>query len=165
MSSTDTVNPNGPARPSHFNEDVNEYIPRDNTDLDYTGVQDGVPFAATGFEPPSTPAPVYLTESPPKDRTLRKWSATHVFVDTAAKKVQVAAANRNRTRLVVTNSDDTASVALVADENDNITIAGFWLGPGDTVEMFHNSGVWAQAIGGDGAANVEVLQEFDVDDV
>lgn len=165
MKSTETVDPNGPARPSHFNEDVNQYAPKNQTDMDFPSLEDGASLPASGFEPPSTPAPVYLTEPPPKDRAVRKWSATHVFVDTSARKVQVAAANRNRTRLVVMNSDDTASVALVSDENDNIQVAGFWLGPGDTVEMFHNSGVWAQAIGGDGAANVEVLQEFDLDDL
>lgn len=161
------VETTGPERPSHFNQDVNEYAPRNSTELDYpvgtdADIEKEIPH---GWVPPHTSAPVYLTEAPPKDRKLIKGSAMHLVLDTANRSYPLVGANRNRTRLKVVNSDDTASVALIFDENDNIQVAGFFLGPGDDVEMFHNSAMWAKVTGGDGAATVEVYTEYEVDDL
>lgn len=157
----------GPERPSHFNEDQNVRVSRDETALDYPVKSDAsaemqVPH---GWIPPMESTPVYLTEAPPKDRKIIRGSAMHLVMDTTGKKYPVVGGNRNRTRLKIVNSDDSASVALVFAETDSITIAGFWLGPGDDVEMYHNSPMWAEVTGGDGAATIEVYTEFEVEEV
>jgi len=164
MRQHDTV-PQGPERPSHWNEEQNVRVSRNETELDYpvgtdADIERGIQH---GFVPPMESTPVYLTEPPPKGRKLIRGSAMHIPLITAGKSYPLAAANPNRTRLVIANSDDTASVALIFDENHNIDIAGFWLGPGDTVEMYHNSAVWGKVTGGDGAANVEVYAEYEVE--
>lgn len=157
----------GPERPSHFNEEQNVRVSRDETERDYPDRSDAaremeVPH---GWVPPMESTPVYLTEAPPKDRKIVRGSAMHLVMETAGKKYPIVGANRNRTRMKVVNSDDSANVALVFGELDNIQVAGFWLGPGDDVEMHHNSAMWAEVIGGDGAATIEVYTEYEVDDL
>lgn len=157
----------GPDRPSHFNEEQNARVSRDETQLDYPVGTDAAAEAAVpyGWVPPVESAPVYLTEAPPKDRKLVRGSAMHLVMDTTGKKYPIVGGNRSRTRMKVVNSDDTANIALVFGELDNIQIAGFWLGPGDDVEMHHNSPMWAEVVGGDGAATIEVYTEYEVDDL
>lgn len=157
----------GPDRPTHFNEDQNVRVSRDETELDYpvgtdAALEQQLPY---GWAPPITPAPVYLTEPPPKDRRMIRATAMHVVVTDTTTKVPLVSANRNRTRLKIVNSDDTTSVALVFGELDNINVAAFWLGPGDDVEMYHTSAMWAQLSGGDGAATIEVYTEYEVDEL
>lgn len=155
----------GPERPSHWNEEQNVRVSRNETELDYpvgtdADIERAVPH---GWVPPMESTPVYLTEAPPKDRKLVRGSAMHLVMDTANRSYPLVGANKNRTRLKIVNSDDSASVALIFDENDNINLAGFWLGPGDDVEMYHNSALWGKVTGGDGAATVEVYTEYEVD--
>lgn len=158
---------NGPERPSHSMEDQNVRVSRNETELEYpvgtdVTIEREIPY---GWVPPMESTPVYLTEAPPKDRKLIRGSAMHIVVTDTTIKVPLVSANRNRTRLKIVNSDDTTNVALVFGELDNINVAGFWLGPGDDVEMYHNSAVWAQLSGGDGAATIEVYTEYEVDEL
>ena len=157
--------PQGPERPSHWNEEQNVRVSRGETELDYpVGTDADIELAIQhGFVPPMESTPVYLTEAPPKDKKLIRGNAMHLVLDTANKSYQLVGGNPNRTRLKIVNSDDTASVALIFDQNDNINVAGFWLGPGDDVEMYHNSPMWGKVTGGDGAATVEVYTEYEVD--
>lgn len=155
---------NGPDRPSHSMEDQNVRVSRNETELEYPVGTDVVtekeiPY---GWQPPMESAPVYLTEAPPKDRKLIRGSAMHVSLDTVNKAVPLVGATPNRTRLKIVNSDDAQSVALVFDENDNVNLAGFWLGPGDDVEMYHNSALWGKLVAA-GEATVEVYTEYEVD--
>lgn len=153
----------GPQRPSHFGEEQNVRVSRNETPLEYpvgtdVQIENEVPY---GWVPPMASTPVYLTEAPPKDRALRNWSAFRAVVE--ARRIPVLAKNRNRVRAVISNTDDTASIYLLQDENIQYDIAGFQLKPGTSVEMFHNAGVWAVAAGGDGFATIEVLMEYEVD--
>lgn len=157
----------GPDRPSHFNQDQNVRVSRDETELDYPTVSDSTAEIAVhhGWVPPMEATPVYLTEAPPVGRPIIRGSAMHLVMDTTGKKYPIVGANRSRKRMKVVNSDDTANVALVFGELDNIQVAGFWLGPGDDVEMHHNSAMWAEVVGGDGAATIEVYTEYEVEDL
>ena len=105
------------------------------------------------------------TTTPPAGRPIIRGSAMHLVLDNTAKKYPIVGANRSRKRMKVVNSDDSASVALVFGELDNIQVAAFWLGPGDDVEMHHNAAMWAQVTGGDGAATIEVYTEYEVEDL
>lgn len=157
----------GPDRPSHFNQDQNVRVSRGETELDFPVGADAAAEMAVphGWVPPMESTPVYLTEAPPVGRPIIRGSAMHLVMDTTAKKYPIVGANRNRKRMKVVNSDDTANVALVFGELDNIQVAGFWLGPGDDVEMYHNAAMWAEVVGGDGAATIEVYTEYEVDDL
>lgn len=157
----------GPDRPSHFNQDQNARVSRNETELDYPIGADAAleQEVSYGWTPPMESTPVYLTEPPPKGKRLIRGSAAHITVTDTTTKVPLVNANRNRTRLKIVNSDDTTNVALVFGELDNINVAGFWLGPGDDVEMFHTSAMWAQLSGGDGAATIEVYTEYEVDEL
>lgn len=155
----------GPDRPTHWNEEQNVRVSRNETELDYpvgsdADIEREIPH---GFVPPMESTPVYLTEPPPKGKKLIRGTAMHLVMDTASRSYPLVGANPNRTRLKIVNSDDTASVALIFDENHNINIAGFWLGPGDDVEMFHNAAMWGKVTGGDGAATIELYTEYEVD--
>lgn len=157
--------PQGPERPSHFGEDQNVRASRNETSLDFpvgtdVQIEEQVPY---GWTPPMESTPVYLTEAPPKDRSLRNWSAFRAVVE--ARRIPVLSKNRNRVRAVISNTDDTASIYLLQDENIQYDIAGFQLKPGTSIEMLHNAAVWAVAAGGDGFATIEVMMEYEVDDL
>lgn len=157
----------GPERPSHSLEDQNERVTRNETELDFPVGADAVIERQIqyGFTPPMESTPVYLTEPPPRGKRLIRGSAAHIVITNTTDKVPLVNANRNRTRLKIVNSDDTTNVALVFGELDNINVAAFWLGPGDDVEMYHTSAMWAQLSGGDGAATIEVYTEYEVDEL
>ena len=156
----------GPDRPSHFNQEQNVRVSSNETELDYpvgddAVIEQGIPH---GWTPAVDSTPVYLTEAPPVGRPIIRGSAMHLAMDTADRRYPVVSANRNRRHMKVVNSHDTASVALIFGELDNIDVAGFWLGPGDDVEMNHNSAVWAVLADG-AAATIEVYTEYEVDDL
>jgi hypothetical protein len=154
---------NGPERPSHFHEDVNEYAPKNNTLLDY---DDAVVQEELGFPvPPADPIGVYLTEKPPADRVIRKAFRATYSLSAAMGPQQLAGADTRRVRIFIRNNDADTTVLLRSKPSDG-SPASFPLGPGQSTEEFHTDAVWA-VNGTDGdsvVTSVGVLIEYEVED-
>lgn len=150
------TDPNEARRPSHWNKDINQFEvdPR----LEYpTDATDHV--RELGFTPAANPTPVYLTEVPPADRTLRHWAAGNTTVGLVP--IQLCGADRRRKRMLVTNTGDTNGLYVTRRDSD-LGFMGYLLEANQSVEMFHNDQVWALA-----AANTTVvtwMTEFEQDD-
>lgn len=155
-----------PVRPSHYGEDQNERVPRDAPDVDYPHGTDepGIDFGWT--VPSAAPTPVYLTEPPPSDRTRRDWTP-QTYALTPGRLVQIASANRNRTRLVITNNDDANNALLTRRPVDNPNTNGYVLAFGDDITMHHNESVWATCAAtpaGDSSCSISVYSEYEMTD-
>lgn len=148
-----------PGRPSHFREDKNVSVPRDNTEPDY-GQGDEPPIEQFGFMPAPEPAPVYMVEAPPADRSVREWSPATYLLTTAA--TSIAGNNPNRSRLCIRNTDATNSALLTRRHMDSASVLGFELPPGEQIEMLHNREVWARS--NTGTCELTVFVEFALPD-
>lgn len=132
------VDPNEEKRPSNWNKEVNE-IELD-PQLEYpTPVDSPVDAPDMGFPPPPNPTPVYLTETPPTDRTIRQWTAGNVGATAVAQ--QLSGSDRRRKRMVVTNAGDTNELFVTRRQAD-LTFNGYLLEPNQSIELFHNDEVW-----------------------
>lgn len=133
------VDPDDARRPSHWNQDINEFEvdPR----VEYPTETTDHP-RELGFTPPPNPTPVYLTETPPADRTLKQWAAGNATLDLSPD--QLSGADRRRKRMVVTNTGDT-NAAYVTQRPSDLGFMGYLLEPNQSIEMFHNDQVWAMA--------------------
>lgn len=152
-----------PERPSHFNQDVNEVAPRDHTEVDYATTEDKV-VSANGFPPVAEPTAVFLTEAPPRERTLRRGSLDTFTLDSSVDRLQQIAGNdRNRVRLYIVNIDATNSAFLRTEGMNKSQTYAFELPKGVAVEMFHNSAVWAFCA--TATVKLSVLQEYEVEDL
>lgn len=147
-----------PGRPSHFREDKNVSVPRDNTDPDYGTGEETVP--QLGFIPAPEPAPVYLVEAPPAATNVREWSAGTYLLTTVP--TQIIGGNPSRTRLVVRNHDAANSALLIRKQMDMATVNGFEIPAGQSEEMTHNSAVWARS--NTGTCEVSVFAEYTLKD-
>lgn len=155
-----------PDRPSHFDEDVNEYAPKNNTDVDYPTEFD--PDVKYGFDaPPPAPIPVFITETPPERRVIRRANrGNYTLGGLITEPVMIAGNDLRRKRLVIRNNDADTDVWIFSKRTDG-TAAAFRLAFGKDIEEFHNDAVWAQAITGSGdsvVTSLSVLAEIEIDD-
>lgn len=158
---------NGPDRPSHYGQDNNEFIPRNQTEQDFPSLEDS-PEPHTGFLAAPDPTPVYLVEAPPADRKIVAWRPETFTVDntatnTNAARTQIASNDRKRTRLIITNLDAANSVFITADAMNNNQAFAYELGAGKREEFFHNSAMWAFCASTK-SAKIAVFSEYEVDD-
>lgn len=151
------VDPNEERRPSHWNEEVNE---REIDPMrDYPTELDHGTLSELGFAPAPNPQPVYLTEAPPADRKIVRWSAGNFTVDTDT--YQLAGADRRRVRMQVSNEGDTNAVYLLT-EREAQSFVGRYLAPGSSIVFYHDSDVWVRA-----AASTTLVTwhvEYELDD-
>lgn len=155
--------PTEPERPSHFREDPNQRTDLNEATLDYPDT-DMEPDSTEDYGFPATEpsVPVYLTEAPPGDRSLRDWSAGTYTADTV-KAVQVgSAADRGRRRIVVRNLDETNGVYVLRSNTDQ-NFAGYKIPAGASEEFEHNHAIWVRAETAD--VEVTVFAEFDVEEL
>lgn len=134
----------GPDRPTHFNQDVNEYTQRrDQTEQDFATEEDKA-VTTTGFPPVAEPVPVILVESPPRARILRRALLNTYTLDSGVDRLQqIASDERMRVRLFVRNLDDADSAFLALSGMDKNQSRALELPAGKDIEMFHNVAVWA----------------------
>lgn len=163
QSSRDT----GPERPSEFRESVEERTEIE-APADYpTPDQDGKFDAAQSFQPVehgepavSPPVPVYQVVPPPDVRVFTDWQPNTMGLN--GQPVLLAGANRRRTRLVVRNLDAANPVFLARQGGSNAQMGAYQLPPGQDVEIFHNSQVYAfSTVDG---TQVTLFAEYDLDE-
>lgn len=163
------VPPGGPVRPSHYGEDNNEFIPRNQTHTDYA-TEEGADNVATGWAPPPQhPTPVYLTQSPPKARLIKKVQVETFTVDntvgnTNASRTEIASNSLNRTRLIIRNLSATDSVWITLDAMNNNQSFAFELPFGQREEFFHDRAMWVFCAATK-TVKVAVLREYEVDEL
>lgn len=156
--------PSQPDRPSHFAEDVNEYAPRNGTELDYPDTAFQPPHY--GFDaPPADPIGVYIVEAPPRERVIKRTVTGDYTLGALVPTVQLGGADLRRTRMLIRNNDADTDV-LVSSKQGDINAACFRVVPGKDLEIFHNDAVWAKADtnGGGVVSSISVVAEFEMDD-
>lgn len=150
------VDPNAERRPSHWNEEVNEF--EQLPEQDYPTLESTK--EPVYSEPPSPVAtPVYLTETPPSDRTIRQRSAGNLVVDTTADKL--CGSDRRRKRMLVTNAGDTNSL-YVGSRSEDLPFMCYLVEPNQSIELFDNDQVWAFAAAS--STTVTWLIEYELDE-
>lgn len=148
--------PNDERRPSHWNDELSDIAV--DPQLEYPSNVDHV--RALGFTPPPNPTPVYLTETPPADRAIRKWDGGNVLVDTTP--IQLTGADRRRKRMIVINTGDTNPVYLSPGREDQ-TFMCLMLEPNQAIEMLHNDFVWARCAAAQ-STNVTWTVEYELEE-
>lgn len=157
--------PDEPDRPSHFNEDQNEYATRNNTERDFP-VEPYTPHLGFMGAPPPDPIPVFITEHPPQRRLIKRANlADYTLGSFNSTAQQAGGADLRRTRMVISNNDADTEV-LISSKQGDIAAACFVLGAGKTIELFHNDAVWIRpgTSGGGTVSSCSVLTEFEMDD-
>lgn len=149
-----------PVRPEGFRETVPERTEIQPV-LDYETeapkeIEDVNPYQ---WPNPLAPAPVYMVEAPPFDRTFTDWAPQTLAVGLSAS--QIGDASRKRVRLLVRNLDDANDVYIVRQQTDSVSFA-YTIPPGQEAELTHSAKVFAFASADD--TEISVLAEFDVDD-
>jgi len=137
---------------------------------------------APSFEPVkedpeySDPVPVVLVAPAPLQERIRDWASVSYTVG-SDKPVMILGANRNRIRAVIgVGGTEGVAVALMRSATDvpNVsarfsgvgTASGYAVSP--TVELYHNSQVWARVVDSDdptATVTLEVITEFWVEDI
>lgn len=106
------------------------------------------------------PVPVYDV-SPDKEPEIIGWSSQRLTV-TSDRPVELAGARRNRTRLLIFNEGtDTVYVGVNAQVSANFAY-GMGATLGTTLELLHNSSVWAICAATE-TATVNVVEEYVID--
>jgi hypothetical protein len=161
------VDPRGPERPSHYGQDNNEFIPRDQTDNDYPGPTEQSEPTNLGAPVIERPTAVFLVEPPPRARTLKTWQPSTVTIDNLAASVnagrqQIASNDRRRTRFIVANLEAANSVFITADAMNNNQAFAYELPAGKREEFFHNGPMWAFCAATK-SAKIALFAELEVD--
>jgi hypothetical protein len=101
---------------------------------------------------------VRVVETPALPESFVDWQAFPAFI--ADNAVQVAGANRNRTRMFIRNGNAAAGESvLLMPEGTTPREFGYVLEAQDAVEFFHNGPVWAQCAAGE-SAPLSVFVEY-----
>lgn len=150
----------GHVRPSEFHRTVEERVVDDpiveyNTDED----QAHADYPEHGELATAAAAPVYLVQPPPRSRDWTEWTSATMGV--GSQPTQIGDASRNRIRFVVRNLDAVNNVFLTRLRTDSV-MAAFTLGPGQTIEMFHNGPIAVSAAAE--GTQVTYFNEYDIDD-
>lgn len=148
---------NGPDRPSHFGEDVNQRVSRE-TVVDYPTEEYTPP--TFGDKPVPDPVLVSVIDPIPTAQRLVRFSAMTLTI-VAGGMDTVAGADRNRQKLIVQNNDDATSVYLTGGEFD-ITANGYKLLPGGSLEMNHTSEVYVRNTDAVESVQISVYAEYSV---
>lgn len=146
-------------RPPHFRES-----PEERTEIYPTQDYASAPEIEDYPEKPAhvidagddEPLRVDIGQPIPQPRA-RDWSANRTQIQNS-RTTHLAGWEPNRTRLFIQNNDASVSVFLGRNETD-LVFAMYELGPGESVEMWHQGDVWALCDGTD-VAFVSVLQEY-----
>lgn len=148
----------GPQRPSHFNEDANERVPRETLDVDYPTETYGPP--VFGDKPVPDPVLVSVIDPVPAAQRLVRFSA--MTLDVVAGHVEtVGGADRNRQKLIIQNNDDATSIYVVSGEFD-INANGFRVLPGTQLEMENTAQVYVRNTDSVETVNISVYTEYSV---
>lgn len=131
----------------------------ENQDYDYPADQDTKP---VDFPEPDwsadNPIPVYQVDRP-QIPDIVEWSSNRITI--VDQPVQIIGANRNRLRALIQNEGGGA-VYIGPDMSVSTAMAyKLNVAANYTIEMTHNSDVWARCAAGDSAV-VNVLQEYTV---
>lgn len=156
-----TTNAQGPGRPKDAMLTVEERTEIDaaedySVDASNDPDEDDFGWPDDGVDP----LPVYLTEVPPQDQSLVKWSSSRYTVrDTPA---QIAGNNLNRKSVLLVNHS-TANDLFVSHEQDTPVAFSGKIEPGASLELTSNTRVYARCNSGL-TAEVSVFQEYVVNE-
>lgn len=129
-------------------------------DTDFPGEADTQPEQL--FEPDwshDNPIPVYIVSTPEVPQIV-EWSSTRITVQDAP--VQILGAKRNRVRAIIQNEGGGA-IFIGPDMSVSTALAyKLNVAANYTIEMTHNSDVWARCAAGDSAV-INVIQEYVVE--
>lgn len=144
-------------RPPHFRE-----TPEERTEIyptqDYASAPEIVDYPEQPAHVVEEDAPlqVDIGQSIPQTRP-RDWSANRTQIQNT-RTTHLAGWEPNRTRMFIRNNEASVSVFLGRNETD-LVFAMYELGPGESIEMWHQGDVWALCDGSD-TAYVSVMQEY-----
>lgn len=139
---------------------LGEHVPDTVQHHDYPTQEDAAPIQLPEPDWSETnPVPVVIV-SDAETPQFRDYSSDRFTVQ-ANDAAEIAGAKRTRTRLLITNNDETNSVFI--DKHPLMSVSMVYeIRADQTLEMFHNQSVWARCSSGQ-TADISVIQEYDVD--